>query len=199
MEKINTDVLHLTKFDVAERQLILAIELFFQEADPVSIHTLSEAAAQILYDIGTDYGVKSMSRDYDKIRADRKKEWLGILHSSRNFFKHADRDKNEIHEFSLVFNDMSIIDAVNMYTTIKTKWVPESLIFHTWFGMKYPHLLIKEGSSYQAFTNILTDSSSPAPENKQFFSKLIRRVRIGAISVPNTVIYFGLTSNESKT
>ena len=35
----------LSKFDVAERQLLQAIRLFFKEEDEVSIHTLSEAAA----------------------------------------------------------------------------------------------------------------------------------------------------------
>ncbi|MCI0917470.1 hypothetical protein JNA64_09870 [Pseudomonas stutzeri] len=58
----------LTKFDAAERQLLQAIRLFFREEDAISIHTLPEAASQILYDIGKETGIKSMFRDSDRIR-----------------------------------------------------------------------------------------------------------------------------------
>ena len=127
-----TPALQLTKFDVAERQLMQAIRLFSLQQDPVSIHTLAEAAAQVLYDIGDDYGVKSLTRDIERIRPEKTKEWLAIIHSSRNFFKHADRDKQATHEFKEIFNDMSLLDAVNMYTTIKKRWTPESFIFFVW-------------------------------------------------------------------
>ena len=40
----------LTKFEVAERQLLQAINMFFREDDPVSIQTLAEAANQVLHD-----------------------------------------------------------------------------------------------------------------------------------------------------
>jgi hypothetical protein len=66
----------LSKFDVAERQLLQAIRMFFGEEDPVSIHTLAEAAAQVLNDIGEKYGARSFLRDSDIIREDKRKEWL---------------------------------------------------------------------------------------------------------------------------
>ncbi|WP_426357868.1 hypothetical protein ACPUVO_15640 [Pseudocolwellia sp. HL-MZ19] len=111
----------LSKFDVAERQLLQAIRMFFNDEDPISIHTLAEAAAQVICDIGTDYGVKSNLRESDKIREDKKNEWRKILFKSRNFFKHADKDKNELHEFNTELNDFSLFDAVVMYGGIKKK------------------------------------------------------------------------------
>ena len=77
----------LSKFDVAERQLNQAIHLFFENGDPVSVHTLSEAAAQVLYDIRHKFGAESKIRDSDIIKPEFKKEWLASLFSSRNFFK----------------------------------------------------------------------------------------------------------------
>ncbi|WP_065935085.1 hypothetical protein [Pseudomonas sp. 28 E 9] len=76
----------LTKFDVAERQLFLAIRLFFREEAPISIHTLSKAASQIPYDIGSSLGAKSILRDTDFIRNERMREWHQLLFKSRNFF-----------------------------------------------------------------------------------------------------------------
>jgi hypothetical protein len=43
--------LKLSKLDCARRQLELAIELYFMERDPVSIHTLAGAARQLIEDI----------------------------------------------------------------------------------------------------------------------------------------------------
>ena len=70
-----------------------------------------------------------MARDSDRIRPEYKKEWLNAVLRSRNFFKHADRDADEIHEFKEEFNHFSIMDAVNMYLTAKANWTPESIIF----------------------------------------------------------------------
>lgn len=191
MHSEDTSIFLLTKFEVAERQLNMAINLFFQEQDPVSIHTLAEAASQILYDISSDYGAKSIIRENKSIRPDRKKEWFTAIHSSRNFFKHAERDKYEIHEFKDEFNYMSILDAVNMYISIKTKWTPESLIFYSWFGIKYPHLMIKDTETYTLTNKIISGPQTPSPKNKKFFSDVIRRAR-GGNELTNVVLYSGL-------
>jgi hypothetical protein len=188
-----TPALQLTKFDVAERQLMQAIRLFFLQQDPVSIHTLAEAAAQVLYDIGDDYGVKSLTRDIERIRPKKTKEWLAIIHSSRNFFKHADRDKLATHEFKEIFNDMSLLDAVNMYTTIKKRWTPESFIFFVWFGLTYPHLLAEDSPGNEILKNM---HNMPSPNNKSQFSKLIELLRSGETVMPNVVTYFGIIAND---
>ena len=43
-------------------------------------------------------------RDFDIIKPEFKQQWLACLFSSRNFFKHADRDSEEVHEFKEEFN-----------------------------------------------------------------------------------------------
>lgn len=187
-------VLKLSKFDVAERQLLLAIRLFFSSEDVVSIHTLSEAAGQILHDIGKEAGVSSIVRDSDRIRPERMKEWLAVIFKSRNFFKHADRDKDEVHEFKPVFNDMSLLDAVNMYSTLKKRWTPETLIFLVWFGLKHPHL-VKEDSDLNAVRlKLSTGGYAPGPADKAFYGKAIAALRSGSLSMPNVTLALGLVS-----
>jgi hypothetical protein len=172
-------MLRLTKFDVAERQLLQAIKLFFNEEDPVSIHTLSESASQVLYDIGQDHGVFSIARDTDLIVPERKKEWLAAVFKSRNFFKHADKDPNGVHEFKEEFNDMSLMDAVNMYGTLKKCWTPETIVFNTWFGLAHPGLL-RKGTDFEANLKFLADDPSlPGPDDKKFFGRLIKHFRAG--------------------
>ena len=182
----------LTKFDVAERQLLQAINMFFRNEDPVSIHTLAEAASQVLNDIGKNYGAKSFLRDNDLIRDDKKKEWLRLLFKSRNFFKHANKDKDSSHEFKEIFNDFSILDATNMYTLIKKAWVPETMAFQAWFAVAYPHL-IKEGSEFSKVVEIAKNNGLlPDPKNRQLLYELIRTIREGEHVVANINLKYGL-------
>lgn len=155
----------LTKFDVAERQLLQAIAMFFRDDDPVSVHTLSEAAAQVLSDIGEPFGVTSFIRENEIVREDKKKEWLNAIFAAKNFFKHADRDKDEIHAFKPSSNVFSLLDAVNMHSKIKSAFTPETFIFTTWVILKYPELIIKESSFYKNTLEAI--EHLPCPEKKR--------------------------------
>ena len=187
-----TSSLNLNKFEVAERQLNQAIQLFFDEGDPVSIHTLAEAAAQLLYDIRDEFGAKSLTRDSDLIRPEFKKEWLASLFSSRNFFKHADRDPKAVHEFKEEFNHFSIMDAVNMYLTAKRSWTPESIVFLQWFCTKYPKA-IREGTEVADFFNRYR-ATAPSDEQlqRQIASRVIREMRQQSRSIAGVTLDNGL-------
>lgn len=184
--------LRLSKFDVAERQLLQAITLFFRNEDPVSIHTLTEASVQVLIDIGKEHGATSFLRESDLIREEHKKEWLHYVNKSRNFFKHADRDPNEIHEFNTIVNDYALLDAVAMYERIKKKWVPETLVFNVWLGIEHPNLLL-EGSEYQQmFARAIADGRLPATADKGVMAEMIEKIRSGQLSYPNLCLELGL-------
>jgi hypothetical protein len=169
-----------------------AIRLFFKEEDEVSIHTLSEAAAQVLYDIGGEYDVKSILRDSDRIRPERRREWLAVVSKSRNFFKHADRDKRNVLEFKSIFNDMSILDAVTMYQTIKKRWTPETILFLMWFGLRYPDLLLEDSDLKTALDSLAAKDYASNQDNKAFFAWAIDNLRSGDLTIPNVVTYMGI-------
>ncbi len=181
-----------SKFDVAERQLLQAIQMFFREEDPISIHTLAEASNQVLNDIGGKYGARSFLRDNDSIRPEKRKEWLQLIFKSRNFFKHADRDKNDIHEFKPMFNDFSLLDGINMYCTIKKKWVPEVLVFQVWFSATYPHLLTEDCEFNSMIMSGLNSTSLSLDVSKSTLSKVIEEYRKHQIKVDNVSLEFGL-------
>ena len=189
---LDDELIFLTKFDVAERQLFQAVKMFFAEEDAVSIHTLSEAAGQILHDIGKSKGVLSLVRDYDGIRPERKKEWLAAVFASRNYFKHADKDADRIHEFKSVFNDFSLFDAINMHSNLKKRWAPESLIFTIWFGLQYPSLVKESSDLDDALSRIRSQRCGATPDNKAFFGQLISSIRSGEISALNVTLASGI-------
>ncbi len=90
----------VTKPDAAERQLCAAIRLFLVDGDPVAIHTLASAAAQITADLMKAKGMTSIVRGATLVREDRRKEVLKTMAAPENFFKHADRDPDGAIEFN---------------------------------------------------------------------------------------------------
>lgn len=138
-------MLILTKLEAAERQLHQAIRLHFEGGDPVSIHTLAEAAGQLLWDTRSKYDGRSFARSASSIREDKKKEWFALMAKHKNFFKHADKDPDAVIEFNVSINHFSLHDAVNMLSKARGRWSPETYAYNLWFVLNYPHLL-KEGT-----------------------------------------------------
>ena len=182
----------VTKFDVAERQLLQSIHMFFREDDIISTHTVIEAANQVFSDIGKDYGVKSILRDNDIILPAKRKFWLNELFRSRNFFKHADRDKDDKHEFKSMFNDFSLFDGVSMHRSIRKVSVPETLLFEAWFYLTYPDLLV-DGSKIQLLiASMLEKQDFPKVENKEDWYGLLKSLRDGSESIKGVSLSYGL-------
>ncbi|MEZ8068733.1 MULTISPECIES: hypothetical protein [Vibrio] len=138
------DSIKLSKFDVAERQFLQAIRLFFEDGDEVSVHTLVEAANQVFSDLGKKQGIKGPIRESEWVRPEKRKEWRNHVYKSRNFFKHADKDADSILEFNALFNHLSILEGLYMYHQYKLKWMPETMCYYFWFADRYPELLVKE-------------------------------------------------------
>jgi len=65
----------ITKLESARRQLETAVKLYFNDIDPVSIHTLACAAQEILAELNTKKGnVPAIMSDH-LINEPYKKEW----------------------------------------------------------------------------------------------------------------------------
>jgi hypothetical protein len=194
---MSTSSLRLTKFDAAERQLNQAIRLFFSGGDEVSVHTLAEASAQVLYDTRTQHGGgSSLIRDSDWIRPEHRKEWLSYAHRSRNFFKHADRDGSDVHEFKDVFNHFSLLDSVNLYLSAKKSWTPETLLFFGWFVLTYPDLLHKDDHAMTSFLDQQISGDNPVdPANFRAIAECIDELRSGRRSLPNVTLELGLSAS----
>ena len=185
-------VILLSKFDVAERQLNQAIRLFFGEGDPVSIHTLSESAAQILYDIRHRFGAQSKIRDADIIKPESKKEWLASLFSSRNFLKHANRDPDELHEFKEEFNHFSLLDSVNMYLTAKKEWTPETIVYVQWFAMTYPTMVRPQNQFSELMNRFRSQQQSSPAEYRALCCRVIRELRSANRAIHGVQVSAGL-------
>ncbi|MGA2081644.1 MAG: hypothetical protein ABSH53_13685 [Holophaga sp.] len=184
--------IRLNKFEVAERLLNQAILLFFEEGDPISVHTLAEAASQIFYDLRVQFGAKSLLRDSDLIRNEYKKEWLDYLQKYRNFFKHADREPSETLEFKESLNHYHLLDAVNMYSQMKKVWTPETVMLISWITLKYPHIMKEDSEMVRNAKEFQKGSIPVSIDHLGFYAQAIRALRDGSTTNPNISLKFGL-------
>lgn len=143
--------IRVSKMEAARRQLLLVINLFFEERDPVAVHTLVGASLTILHDhFDTDAAGVSKLILHPKsiyIKDECRKKWTNLTRDAKNFFKHADFDLNKGRgeiEFETDLNIFYIFEAIGCLRILEaTKFEdsPEFKIFMIWFAIKYPEFI----------------------------------------------------------
>ena len=89
----------LTKIDAAKRQVRQAIELWFANADAVSIHTLLYASVEIIHSL---YRRATGKRLFFQNDAMKKTGLIKVIKDWPNFFKHGreDHELNRVLDFN---------------------------------------------------------------------------------------------------
>ena len=134
----------LTKLEAAERQLRVAIRLFFQRKDLVAVHTLAAAAQGILQDLGSHQGVKSIFKETERIQPEYREKVTTSFRQAQNFFKHADKNRQEKLRFYYEATKFYLFDAASLYLKLTNRPFPEALVLVGWILLKFPNLLIDE-------------------------------------------------------
>ena len=103
----------IAKLESARRQLDTAIRLWFEEGDPVSIHTLACAAYEIIHVISKK---RNRARDllFDSliIKDEYRREANAVLKKPANFFKHARNDADASIEFHPTISELFILFSI---------------------------------------------------------------------------------------
>lgn len=136
----------VTKLEAAERQLRVAIRLFFERRDLIAVHTLAAASQDIVRQLGRPRGFKGIYEHADeRIRPEKKQEFVAHLRAAQNFFKHARKDPKEKLEFGYEATKFYLFDAALLCAALTGRLVPESSAFLGWFMAKYPDTFIDDG------------------------------------------------------
>lgn len=161
-----------SKLDVAKRQLETAIRLFFNQGDPVSIHTLVAASHEVLHVFGKSHQVKSVIWPLwlGHVSEALRKKYHSKVREAQRFFKHGSRDKDEILKFKPEFNEMFILDACMMYEALTQEKTPLIQLFYIWHVAKYPEIW-KDTEFSQAVKDI-TAYLPPNPSKSSYLSLL---------------------------
>jgi hypothetical protein len=127
----------VTKLEAAQRQLTVATELFFRDADPVSVHTLVAASYNIIRDLSKHRGAPDMVVKgflLTTVSKAQRKEVAKWLNSFENFFKHADHDPNGEIEFSAGITEAMLIDAWAQYERLEGSLTEAGKVLKFWTG-----------------------------------------------------------------
>lgn len=127
------------KLDVVAAQLSEAIRLFFEQRDPVVVHTLVASAHQILFDLGKSRGVGSQIKNSANLDAQEVQEFLRAVNYPYNFFKHADRDPESKIDVGPLFQLTAdfLMDGVLMLQKIAGVVPIQARIYWAWFVSYY--------------------------------------------------------------
>lgn len=133
--------LQLDKLTVATMQLNTSIRLFFEDRDPVSTHTLVCASLEIFQNF-----IKSKLEVIDNalvlhpdavfIKDDYKQLYRKAISKNKNFFKHANRDRDDITKFNSKINELYLFEAIRTFKIVKKADMNLSVemkTFEMWF------------------------------------------------------------------
>lgn len=141
--RLNT--MDITKLEAARRQLETALNLYFHESDPVSIHTLAAAAHEVLTFIDHRHNPKRETLR-DTLIAGVVDEYQPILKKrlleAQNFFKHADRDPDGVlNNFGLFQAELLMLDGCFAYFSVARERPAIMQLYSVWaqltFGSKW--------------------------------------------------------------
>jgi hypothetical protein len=155
--------LRIAKTEAARRQLETAVLLYFNDKDPVSIHTLTWAAHEIISRLNQKRGGAPLMLDGRMVKEEFKEEMRKRMRDAYNFFKHADRDPDRSIDFNPETNDFCLWDACEGYEMLTGEKNPYLIIYRGWFNYRYPDIL-----------NTPASHANPFGNNKiKFFTKLM--------------------------
>ena len=128
--------LKISKLDAAKRQIETAIRLYFSNADPISIHTLTMSAYNVLRDLNKNRGGnpllgKELILDY--VKEDKLNEFKKMINKAENFFKHADKNHEETVDFNPNQSEFYILEACWTYYRLSGEFPPLFKLYQGWY------------------------------------------------------------------
>jgi hypothetical protein len=136
----------VTKLDAAKRQLRTALRLWFDDGDPVSIHTLLAAAHEIIHTLYRRKGLRDLLFDSDLIKDEFRSKWAKSMKAAPTFFKHAQHDPDSSIEFNPEINSLFPLFLVAGFHRMGEPLEIEERAFLLWLQVNRPDL-IKSGAN----------------------------------------------------
>ena len=135
----------LTKMDAARRQLGTAIELWFNDGDPVSIHTLACASYEMIHVLSRHKGRKEgLLFDSLLVRDEYRAEMNRKAKEHANFFKHANKDADREVVFRPRLSDTFIVFSIIGLEACGLNKNAKESAFIWWLSLAMPNLCTED-------------------------------------------------------
>lgn len=166
----------LTKVEVAQRQIDVAIRMFFHSDDEVSIHTLAASGRNVLVDLCHRKGLEppvlldTMVRTF--IRPEHQKAVREKAREAENFFKHADRDPENEYDFPVGSTAFKLFEGVEAFQALTGRSTPEMEVFRTWWLVQNKDAVSDEAP--KPLHDALAGVEFGGDERQRFFAHLMQ-------------------------
>ena len=128
----------VTKLEAAQRQIDAAIMMLYRGDDPIAVHTVISAACRIMRDLSSQAYTPTWQKFDAVFIPGKQREVWGVLSRAANFFKHADRDPddvlNGVHE---EVNEFMIFMSLILHEDFGKPTIPMRAHF-SWMMLFYP-------------------------------------------------------------
>jgi hypothetical protein len=139
----------LTPFLIARSQLLMAIELFFADKDPVSVQALAGNARELLEDLCRQAGVSPMTELLVQDDPGKSKNDIyNAMNLYRNCFKHLAKNEKKRQDDQLALdqfddskNEYLLYICVEDYARLRDAMPLSMQVFHAWFCALHVELL----------------------------------------------------------
>jgi hypothetical protein len=149
--------IRVTKLEAARCQLKTAIELWVDDRDPVSTHTLAFAAYQVIHDLNRHAKGPTLLLDSEIVKPERKQDFINAVKEAAVFFKHADnrvKGKQKAKRTPPPTPDTAIkfdpkwVETFFAYSIVGVEYLKyerndHELTFLLWYGVQHPEIIAK--------------------------------------------------------
>lgn len=147
-------MVELSKMDALNRQIDTAIEIFFNNWDIVSFHTLSWNSRVVALDLAKKHKLNLWI--HQTIKIDKRWEFERKIREPKNFFKHAEKDFDEKYFFNPDITEYLLYDAIYLFSLLnKNKLSKNMNIFNIYFYLNHQEILEEDfKKNFLAHNNI---------------------------------------------
>jgi hypothetical protein len=129
----------VTKLDAARAQFATAVDLWFNDRDPISALALSYAAYEVIHSVARRKGVKDLLYDTATIKDEHRKEFSEALHEAPNFFKHSkDGDPDSTLSFQPGTTSIFLLMGAYALALMKVSQSGAEMLVNHWFAIHHP-------------------------------------------------------------
>lgn len=131
----------MSKAEAAERQLVVAIDLWFHDRDILAVHSLASATYQVLRKLhehhGTGFvGARETLVSLGRSKAEQK-ELTEALNRAANYLKHADKDPDETLDYNPDMTFLLMVECSKSLQALNGRFPPECNALLSWFALNY--------------------------------------------------------------
>lgn len=162
----------LSKIQIIELQINRAINMLFDNENPVLIHTMISPAFQICRDLARKQQTKTYLAFKDNIKEGFLNEFWKHVNRAWTFFKHADSDPESFFPgMDEQLNDYAIIVSILIYNEIAGSISKEMQAYSYWFMSLNPEFLKECALKDLIEANFETTFTSISREDALFTGK----------------------------